>query len=511
VTGLPAVQAESVVVVCDGGNLKCYSREGKQLWDYYARGRLTPYVTRSREGTSYICRTDGTLIAVNRSGRELWRIGLGAPLSAPVLSGWDGRIFAAAGTSLSCYNAAGYRLWTRVQGVPAAAVPDTRGGLVMALEKELVTVDAFGRAVSRELRETPRIIAPLADGSALVFYESGAAELIGGKAGPTALPAFPGVPLAAASRFDKAALAFAGGRVLLFSGSEGKILWAGESHIGAAEETGMLYDERGVYVLSKSGAAGFTEDGRRLWILRLSGSAALPAFSDEGILYSGGADWILYAFKLEDRVRNQGRSLYGPAPPGSYGLGNPPPSPWADYHYRFEERELQTQLALIAQAVREGRIGDRETAYVGYLMETAGRASPDTAGPGPGSGPPIRERAEAIRLLGYLGSRETVPFLANLFYRDREILVKAAAAEAIGRIGVDPEGTAIRVFTWAIASPFQDEQVLAAAARATGALCRFSGPPLSDTGVRLLSALTAGDRPAAVRREAQRELASLRP
>ena len=87
VIGIPVTQAESVVVVCDGGNLKAYSRQGRLLWDYFARGRLSPFITRSREGTSYICRTNGTLIAVNRSGRELWQIP-GSPLTAPVLVGW---------------------------------------------------------------------------------------------------------------------------------------------------------------------------------------------------------------------------------------------------------------------------------------------------------------------------------------------------------------------------------------------------------------------------------------
>jgi outer membrane protein assembly factor BamB len=271
----------------------------------------------------------------------------------------------------------------------------------------------------------------------------------------------------------------------------------------------MIYDERGVYVLSRSGAAGFAEDGRRLWLFRLRGSAALPAFSDEGLLYSGGSDWILYAYKVEERIRDQARSLYGPAPLGSYGMGNPFPSPWADYYYRFDEAQLRTQLAGITRDITEGRTGPQERAYAAYLMEIAQGL---TEGAIPASAPPpLREQIEALRLLGFLGSRETIPFLTNLFYRAREPLIKAAAAETIGRIGVDPEGLAIRVFTWAILPPEQDEQVLAAVARAAGALCRFSGPPLSDTGVRLLSTLAADPRPPSVRREARRELDSLVP
>jgi outer membrane protein assembly factor BamB len=507
VIGLPAVQAESVVVVCDGGNLKCYSREGKFLWDYYARGRLVPYVTRSREGTSYICRTSGVLIAVNRAGRELWSFALESPLAAPVLPGWDGRIFVTTREGLSCYTASGYRLWSRAPSGPIAVnpVPDGRGGLVTVLEDgELLSVDAFGGARSRRLSAVPSVITA-AEGGVLVCYKNGTAELVRLPGGdPRPLPSLPGIPLAAVSRGDRTALTLAGGQVLLLSVSEGRVLWTGESHIAAPEETEMLYDERGIYAVSRSGASGFTGDGRRLWLLRLRGAAALPAFSDEGILYSGGADWILYAYKLEDRERAQGRSLYGPTPPGTYGLGNPPPSPWADYYFRFEETELRTRLGAIAGAIAEGRIGEQEGAFTAYLMEIAG--TPDT----PGTGPWVRERVEAARLLGYIGSRETIPFLAELFYRDPEPAVKAAAAETIGRIGVDPEGRALRVFAGALFSPGQDERLLISVARAAGALCRFSGPPLSDTGVRVLTALTAEDLPPAVRREARRELLSLR-
>jgi outer membrane protein assembly factor BamB len=502
-----------VVVVCDGGTLKCYSRTGRQLWTYFARGRLAPYVTRSREGTSYICKTNGALLAINRAGRELWQINLGSPISAPVISGWDGRIFVTTRERLFCFTAAGFRLWSLTPESPFALEPvlNLRGGITAVLENgELLDIDPFGGYRSQKLSPAPAFITPMEDGSVLSFYKTGAPELIrpDGAAGPK-LPALPGFPLAAASRGDRAAMVFPNGQVQLLSCTEGRILWTGESHIAAAEETEMIYDERGIYVLSRSGAAGFAGDGRRLWLFRLRGSAALPAFSDEGLLYSGGSDWILYAYKVEERIREQAGSLYGPAPLGSYGMGNPFPSPWADYYYRFDETQLRLQLSRIAGDITEGRTGTRERAYAAYLMETA-RGLSEGALPA-SAPPPLREQIEALRLLGFLGSRETIPFLTDLFYRAREPLIKAAAAEARGRIGVDPDGLAIRVFTWAALPPGEDEQVLAAAARAAGALCRFSGPPLSDAGVRLLSSLAADSRPPLVRREARREIDSLAP
>jgi outer membrane protein assembly factor BamB len=486
------------------------------------------------EGTSYICRSAGVLVAINRSGRELWRINLGAPLAAPVLCGWDGRLFAFTEKKISCYTASGYPLWHKILDQPPALYPclDAEGGFVVVLKNgELLQSDPFGKIRTRKLESVPAAVlslkknAPEKENSLLVFYKNRRVEISGEKSNESPRSVFlPGEALTAAGREGKAALTLKDGRVTLLNLSDGKILWTGESHIDAGdfktrtvenpgEEIGMIYDERGIYVLSKSGASGFTEDGRRLWIMRLRGAAAVPAFSGEGILYSGGSDWILYAYKLEDRVRAQKQSVYGPLPPGVYGTGNPPPSTRADYYFRFDEGDMKTRLSHIKKILEAGIPGEEEKNFTAYLMELAG-SSRNLSG-AENFHPPVHipYRVEAVRLLAYMGSRETVPFLADLFTRDPDPLVKAAAAEAVGRVGVDPDGTALRAFAALIFPPnaVHDEQVLMAAASAVGALCRFSGPPLSDTGVKLLVALGGDDRPGPVRRRAQRELKTLKP
>jgi outer membrane protein assembly factor BamB len=149
--------------------------------------------------------------------------------------------------------------------------------------------------------------------------------------------------------------------------------------------------------------------------------------------------------------------------------------------------------------------------YVAWLMETAGSFM---AIPHIWDRPraQTRYRVEAARLLAFIGSRETIPFLADLFNRDPEAPVRAAAVEAIGIIGVDPEGIALRAFQEALLPPnsLRDEAVLVAIARATGALCRFSGPPLSNAGTRLLTMLAGFDHRPLASRQAQLEIRSLR-
>jgi outer membrane protein assembly factor BamB len=529
VLGLPAVQAQSAVVALDSGSIKAYSTGGRSLWTYHARGRISPYVTRSREGTCYISRTTGTFIVVNRAGRELWRANPGGPLSGPVVPGWDGRIFVPTGRGISCYTASGCLLWQKNLESPIKLQPllSGEGGILLTLENnELLHIDPFGKTLSRKLSAAPRAVLSMRPtgkpGRVMVLYENGAAEMVDParpEQRPYTLPRLPGPPLAAVSRENQAAVTLADGQVVLVSGEDGSFLWYGDSHLKnqrsppAAGEVTMIFDERGVYVLSKTGATGFTSDGRRLWFIRLEGAAAIPAFGDDGVLYSGGDDWILYAYRLEDRVRRQTQSLYGPAPLGSYGTGNPPPSPWADYYFRFSEDEMDAQFSRIEAVLAAHRIGEDELAYTAYLMEVAGG---NYRRPGASQYHPAVQviyRVKALRLLAILGSRETIPFLTDLFIRDHEPVIKAAAADAIGKIGIDPEGIALGAFMAAIfpSGPVQDEQVLTAVAAATGALCRFSGPPLSDMGVKILSLLTADHQPRPVRQQARRELTTLRP
>lgn len=547
--GPPAAEAETVTVVCDGGNLKSFTRQGTILWNFKVRGRLTPFISRSPEGTSYICQTNGVFIAVNRAGRELWRHSLGSPIVAPTLVGWDGRIFvftSGAETVASpgrpgtviCYTASGNRLWSRSLNYPLALPPcsDPGGGFILLLENgELLEIDPFGLTYSRKLPVAPAVIAPMGHGAILTLYANGNAAISLANGEEIPLPSLNGVPAAAITRGNLVAVTLTNGRLLLFgpadtSGAEPSVAtstdtetqaaesawelrWTGETHFfqgQAPADVGMIFDDRGIYVLTQTGASGFTADGRRLWVFQLQSASTLPALSDEGILYSGGSDWILYAYHLEDRDRPQARSIYGPAPKGSYGIAGPRSG--TEIQFNLDDQELRARFSQIRARVGTGTVGEAEREYTAYLMEIA-----DSMGPHP-----TREarqhprvsliyRTEALRLLGIIGSRETIPFLAGLYSYDQDSLIKAAAAEAIGSIGVDPEGIALRAFSALVFPPipYRDEQALAATAAAAGALCRFSGPPLSEDGIKLLVALAADDRPRLVRIRARQELASL--
>jgi len=513
--GLPAVQAGTVVAVLDGGHLQAYSLEGKPLWDYYAKSpRLIPFVSRNREGTSYICRSDGTLIAINRVGRELWQLKPG-PITAPVISGWDGRIFVTTEKRIFCYTASGYSLWNRELADKTVSGPflTGKGGIVAALaDGELLELDPFGKAQSRPIGEIPAAIIPVHEGT-LALLKNGSVKLFHSDslAQDRNVIKLQGSPLGGISRENEAAILLANGSVVLVSLSSGKQKWSGTSHIKAKEVTTaddfvMQWDERGIYVFSRGGATGFNYDGKRLWTLALNGASSIPVLGDEGTLISGGMDWIIYAYRVESRRLSLKQSLYGPAPEGKYGLYVS--SPVEDY-FGFNEAHMAKELRILTNVIKEGQVGENEPVYAAYLREIAGSAmSPQTSKTHPRVH--VRFRAEAARILGYIGSRETIPFLANLYLKDTDPVVRAAAAEAIGRIGYDPEGIALQAFEQTIYTVSRDAQILTAAASAIGSLCRFSGPPLSESGLRLLVIMQQEFMPAMVRSQARHEIASLR-
>lgn len=522
VLSLPSVQAQSAVVALDGGNIRAYSTAGTPLWDFSARGKITPFVSRSPEGTTYFSRINGILFAVNRSGRELWRRSPGGPLCGRVIPGWDGRLFVPTDRKISCYTAAGTLLWSQTfeYGISIPPKLSHDGGIILALENnEALHIGAFGDTqkitlsgkpaflLSVSMRGTLRILSIYADGrmEILAFTDEISAN-DEEKPAPIKLPQS---PLAAVSMGNETAVLLNDGRFFFFSfggeANSAEPLWSGDTHIreilksgGRAEtEAEMIFDERGIYTLSKSGASGFTKDGRRLWYTLLNNAAAVPAFGDDGVLYSGGVDWILYAFKLEDRKLQQRHTIYGPAADGVYGTGRILSELSMDFP--LDELETISWLNQITRGINAGRIGKDELLWKSRLMTIAeGKFH-------------IRHRITALELLGRIGSRETIPWLIGLFKTEDEPLIRVETAMAIGAIGVDPEGAAIRTFLETVTlSAKLDEQVILSIVSATGALCRFSGPPLSETGIRILNLLSMNNQPPIARRQAQRELASLK-
>jgi outer membrane protein assembly factor BamB len=535
VSGQPYLQAESVVVACEGGAIRSFFRTGSPLWDFDPEIAATPFVARSMEGATYICDVSGYFRAINRVGRELWRINLGGPITHPPVVGWDGRVFIPVESQLSCRTASGRQLWSIDLDSPFALSPrlDRIGSVVTVLQnRDFVKISQFSTIDRIRLEQIPALIVSMINDNRktyVLLYSNGSAERInfdenasrGNRLSRDRFPSLPAPPAEAMGREGQFVVTLRDGRVL-FLNESGQVLWTGNSHETAAErgpanldtnQATMVFDERGIYSITTRGMTGFAADGRRRFILRFDEASSIPAFSDEGLLYVPGRDQSLHTYKVESRPRTIPRTrYYGHAPEGSYGMGNPPPSPWFSDGRRFAQDEQDVMLIRIENAINSGQIGEREPAYVAYLMEMIGffLNDPHYSRVRPNVMP--ERHIDLIRLLGRIGSRETVPFLWNIFDRYHDSTVRAAAAEAIGNIGVDPYGNTFHSFNFLLSAnnPNRDPRLLMSATTAIAALSRFSGPPLSGEGIILLrhfSNLTWA--PVAIRNQIRMELEAL--
>jgi outer membrane protein assembly factor BamB len=537
VTGMPFLQASSAVLALEGGSVKSYYMSGSVLWNFNPRDKVTPYIARSLEGITYVCNAAGSFMAINRVGRELWRLDLGKPIAFPPVIGWDGRIFIPLESGMTCRTASGRSLWTLSLGSPLALAPvlDHAGSVAAVLQnQDFIRINQFSSIERLGLGRMPALIVPLKDGdqhSYVILYPSGEAEKIvfndsapkGSKLSRARFTPLPAAPVAAKSRDNQFAVTLRDGRVLCINGAGG-VLWTGDSHEAAAEtgagnlaagQAAMLFDERGIYTITTRGVTGFAAEGRRRFILRYANeTAGVPALSDEGLLYACGKDNKLRVYKLDARPRTAPRSkYYGPDPEGSYGMGSPPPSPWLSDSRRYEDDNQDRMYAAIEKAVLAGQLGEDEPAYVAYIMEMIGffLNDPHYSPVRPAVKPP--QRVKLLKLLGRIGSRETVPFLWHIFDRDPEPAVRIACAEAIGAIGVDPAGRTFVSYNFLLSpnNPNQDPQLLLAATSSIAALCRYIGPPLAADGIYLLRAfMNLNFAPNSVKAQIRNEADALR-
>jgi len=512
IRGIPHLQAGSVVLVGENGRVRSFFMSSTALWNFDARGTAVPHIARSYEAATYICNTDGVLMAINRVGRELWRLNLGKPISYSPVVGWDGRVFISLDSTMTCRTASGNGLWTIDLESPIAFAPilDKTGSVATVLQNnDFVKVHQFSRVERIRLDRLPIMIVSLDEGnrqSYVLFYQSGEMEKIyfndsarhGSKLSKASFPSLPAPPVASASRGSQFVVTLRDGRTLCLNAA-GSILWTRDSHEAVAErgpgnlalgQAQMMFDERGIYTITIRGVSAFTPEGRRRFVHRLQVECSgVPALSDEGLLYACGRDNVLRVYKIDSRPRTipQNR-YYGPEPEGSYGMGNPPPSPWTGQNNRYQDPEQDRVFEEISAAIRSGQIGVNEPIYVAYIMEMVGffLGNPHTSPVRPLVKPP--QRVRLINLLALVGSRETIPFLWNIFDRDPEPAIRSACAEAIGRIGVDPTGRSFHSYNFLLSpnNPNVDPQLVLAASSSIASLCRFSGPPLAPEGIRIL-------------------------
>jgi hypothetical protein len=387
--------------------------------------------------------------------RPLWRGALGGAVLCPP-SCKDGVIIAVCdGGFLRAFSYEGRDLWTyRIRGRFAPFIVRGADGVSWAALEEaggsatLIALNRWGRKISELRFDKPFTGVPEAGLDGRIFVPFG----------------------------DTVATYTLFGRKL------------GESKAGASSYNGFAPLRPAVYpqvTLTTTRAEKRSPDGGLQWAIDLTGAAALPAYNGEGLVVVGGRNWLLAAYRMEDSLPSP------PKPPETYGLARVSPVPgWVS-------------LEIIEESLRTGSVGVNERVFVSYLMQES-RVTPNKRL----LAQTIAGRTAALFLLGELGSAEYVPFLLDVFRREKNDLVKAAAARAIGAIGVDRTGRVMDVFTAEIlpVTSSRSEPVMAAVAETAGRLSIVTGAPVYERSLFLLGALAAQRQFPGIQKIASRRL-----
>jgi outer membrane protein assembly factor BamB len=226
-----------------------------------------------------------------------------------------------------------------------------------------------------------------------------------------------------------------------------------------------------------------------------------PAVVDEaGIIFAGGDDWILYAYQAEAYIHASEFSNTAPvivsSAKGTYGVNKyitlmaDPNNAYFD-SFIYNDRDLSAMLNDIESVIRRGGISGDEKMYISFLMKASAGASA-IAGTGAFRAyTKSEQRIKAVRLLGAFGSRETIPFLIELFRREKDTWVKCAICDALGAIGTDPELLVMRTFAEELSKKniYSEEILVESIVRSVSGICLFSGPVVSASGVPLLNSI----------------------
>jgi hypothetical protein len=480
---------------------------GKRPWKEGAPSWMAP----DAFGRVLLPAQDGSLLLVNRAGVEVYRVRPGASVTEPAVFGADGRFFVAAGARLMAYSAAGRRLWSVDLGAPAARGPSVRyapsdgARIAVALRDGSVReYDEYGSLKAKVEAGNPvAILSPLGD-DLLVIRSGGFASIRDGEGHELAKTRLSSTPLAASGDENAAWMLFPQGLLVRMEadGKLGSTINTGVPDARAVE----VFRER-VLVLGNRGVASVSKTGEVFRDLALRNAPRLPAATASGLVVSAGEDWILYAYHFE---RNLGDPPLPPLGAVDFAAARARADEEAFWNPDFASDDgIMGELGRIEKSAESDSIGAGEADALGFCSAIAmgygvreaspyGGAAP--AGPRPSSALP---RATACDILGTLGSPRAVSALTEVYLHDPDPVVRASAAQAIGAIGLDPSGEALRAFQWAADREFfLDDRGAMATLDAVAGIYRALGE-LSDTaGIHAAMKLAGKPYSSAVRNRA---------
>lgn len=525
----PVLSGKRLWVLSDSKVLYSITTEGVASGKRSFPSRHIPFMLADPYERLAIVDDDNSLSLLNKAGQEVWKTSLKAkPAFSPFFSG-DGCLFVPFDKGISAYAPNGRELWRKSfsSGLSASPLPGPGGGPLLALKDGSIHLfSAYGGLVKSATFSAPAafltcnqysILAALQDNS-LVIMDSG---LGSGPSGSFPVIKLAAKAVAAASAKSMHFVLDSGGNILAVD-SLGNKLWQLQSGVPfgtpfgvpfglASDPAKLLAFEERLILLSDSIVRSYGMDGSFYRELKLKSSAGFPVISESGTVFTGGKDWILYAYKFELPQKAMALPKANALSLAIIEEAAKEEAFWSLEPYSNDS--AQKKLANIEKLLKSGTIEDDLASAKAYCAAIALGKMHAPLGMGAAkiealpSG--VLARTKACELLGMMGCPDAVPFLADVFLYDKEAVVKIAAADAISMIGLDPEGMALGAFAFSTEKSLDDRTAISII-NAILALYRANGSLDDFSGIMAILRIAGGNYSAAVKSRAEKALLQLK-
>lgn len=462
VTTGPVVAEGRLWFISDSKTLYVITVDGTAIGKRDMSFRRAPFIAPDPFGRAALPVGSSSIVLLNKAGQEVWTVRLDGAPEGPPSFGPDGRMYAQSSQRLYAFAANGAALWSRDldERVAAPLATGPGGGPLVGL------ADGSVRLFSRDgaplwndgFQSQPRFLATLG-GMVVVALADGTVAVraaLEGVDSPEAQDPAAGTdersdqrlgssPLALAAGQDGFSILGSDGKVSAFS-EDGSLAWSAASGLRGA--AGIERFQGRTVVLSRHAVRSFGQDGALFRDLALTNATGLPAVSHSGTVFSGATDWILYAYRFERPFPYAGRQALPPMDREAAAMAARREAMWVPGG--STDDAVQRHLSDIEKSLKSGTIGEGagDAALYAAAVALGMLDAPFGSGavpqlPTPRGAP---ARIKACEVLGLFGSPEAVELLTEVFRKDPEPSVRAAAAQAVALIGLDPDGRALEAF-----------------------------------------------------------------
>lgn len=488
----------AVYALSDSGKIQFRTEAGKQNASLYSLF----------SGQIVVAYPDGKTLVFNRAGKLSYSLELPGQLQREALQGSDGRLYFL-GKSLVCTSMSGERKWEynftsqvsyftlNANGTEAYVFLQNGNFLRISPYGTLIDERTLSLEIVKAISYEDFIIALDTSGTLHRFYLKNNTKT-------EDKSALSGVKDFCASTNKNSFYALTKSAIHKINVN---LNHEKESTNNAGDGATLILGNLGVTVVGLNRVSAYNHDLELRKELVTKNASALPALSSHGIVYSIGKDWILYAYSFDPLfVASKGTSAdYSQkevAKPYFLGLDN-----------RLESIDGRKYLLdSVEKNIKSGTIGEGEEeafALSAYVLSLSRNPAPENATPKFRTS--ASERMSAATILGQLGTIEARRVLIEAFANDTDLAVKAACAEALGKIGADPDGAVSRVFADYVPmmSIQPNERLASAMIDAISALYRTEGQIKTNAAIRVFFTVMEGSYPSYLQEKARLLLARI--